>query len=469
MTPLTECRGIPQVFHKYFITRIRFVLIACIAALSLQAKAQNKTTTDTVPYLTLDQCIAYALQYQPHAKQALINIDIARKTNAINLAGWMPQVNLSANIYHYIQLPTSLVTNQSNPDGPPVPVKAGVSNTSTPQLSVTEALFSPNLLYSAESAHLFVEQAKQASDSNQINIIAGVSKSFYNLLFNLEQITVLIEDTARLGKSVRDAYHQYIGGIVDKTDYKEAIITLNNSKAQLKQAQENVIPLYAQLQQEMGFPPEKKFNVNFDTAKMMNEIKADTIQQLKYENRIEYQLLSTSQKLQQQTINYYKYNFLPTVSAFYFYNYEFESDDFSSLYSQAYPYSYIGASINIPLFTGLARLEGIQRAKLQGQILDLDADNLKLTIYAEYTSALANYKTNLYDLMALRENDAMAKDVYNVVTLQYKQGIVAYLNVITAESNLISSEISYLNALFQVLSSKVDLEKAMGNITPSKH
>jgi outer membrane protein TolC len=36
--------------------------------------------------------------------------------------------------------------------------------------------------------------------------------------------------------------------------------------------------------------------------------------------------------------------------------------------------------------------------------------------------------------------------------------------VITAESNLISSEISYLNALFQVLLSKVDLEKAMGNI-----
>jgi outer membrane protein TolC len=48
--------------------------------------------------------------------------------------------------------------------------------------------------------------------------------------------------------------------------------------------------------------------------------------------------------------------------------------------------------------------------------------------------------------------------------LQYQQGIVAYLNVITAESNLISSEIGYLNALFQLLSSKIDLEKSMGSI-----
>jgi outer membrane protein TolC len=41
---------------------------------------------------------------------------------------------------------------------------------------------------------------------------------------------------------------------------------------------------------------------------------------------------------------------------------------------------------------------------------------------------------------------------------------VPYLNVITAQSNLITSEIGYINALFQVLSSKVDVEQAMGVI-----
>jgi outer membrane protein TolC len=65
----------------------------------------------------------------------------------------------------------------------------------------------------------------------------------------------------------------------------------------------------------------------------------------------------------------------------------------------------------------------------------------------------------------LQKNTALAKRVYFVVTLQYQQGIVPYLNVITAESNLITSEINYINALFQVLSSKIDLEKAMGTIT----
>jgi outer membrane protein TolC len=102
---------------------------------------------------------------------------------------------------------------------------------------------------------------------------------------------------------------------------------------------------------------------------------------------------------------------------------------------------------------------------LQQQLIGWDEADLKLQINKEYTTALASYKGNFYNLQLLQKNVAMARRVYFVVTLQYKQGIVPYLNVITAESNLITSEISYLNALFQVLSSKVDLQKAMGSIS----
>jgi outer membrane protein TolC len=277
-------------------------------------------------------------------------------------------------------------------------------------------------------------------------------------------MNVLQDDTTRLGKTLRDAYHQYIGGTVDKTDYKEATISLNNSKAQLKQAKESVRPEYAVLKQLLGFPPEKEFRVSFDTVQMMKEINFDTTQLLQYEKRIEYQQLQTIKRLQQMLVRYYKNQFLPSLSAFYNYTYEYESNTLPNFLNQGYPYSYVGASINIPLFTGMRRMESIQRAKLQGQQIDLAIVGLKSHIYSEYTEALANYKSNLYDLNVLRDNVAMAKDVYGVVSLQYTQGLIEYLNVITAESNLISSEISYLNALFQVLLSKVDLEKAMGNI-----
>jgi len=252
---------------------------------------------------------------------------------------------------------------------------------------------------------------------------------------------------------------------VDETDYEEAEITLNNSIAQLKQANENVVPLYASLKHLIGYPPQDQFNVSFDTLQMMQGINIDTTKQLQYEKRIEYQELNTAASLQDEQVHYYRFSFLPTVSAFYNYNLGYESNQFSNLFSTSYPSSLIGLSFNIPIFTGFTRLNNLKKAKLQREIIGWQQTDLRSQIYEEYTTALANYKSNIFNLKLLQKNVALAKRTYFVVTLQYKQGIVPYLNVITAESNLISSEITYLNDLFTVLSSKIDLEKAMGSIT----
>jgi outer membrane protein TolC len=98
-------------------------------------------------------------------------------------------------------------------------------------------------------------------------------------------------------------------------------------------------------------------------------------------------------------------------------------------------------------------------------LINWDEKDLKLGLYKDYTVSLANYKSNLYSFQEQQKNVGMAKRVYFVIDLQYKQGVVAYLNVITAESNLITAEINYTNSLFQLLSSKIDLQKAMGDIT----
>jgi outer membrane protein TolC len=440
---------------------IRFLSVTGLMIFSLQPEAQNSLAVDSNQSLTLDQCIDYAFKHQPALFQSYINQSITKTNNAINLSGWYPQINLGGNFTHYNQLPTSFTTDSS---GAPLKIHTGVVNSAVPALTVTQAIFSPSLLYAAKASNFYVKQAEQVTDSTKIDLVVSVSKAFYNLLLTIEQINVLKEDTARLGKNLSDAYHQYVGGIVDMTDYQEAAITLNNSKAQLKQAIENVIPQYATLKQLMGWPPQNQFNVNFDTARMKNDISFDTTQDLVYEKRIEYQILQTGKTLQHQITDYYRLSFLPTVSGFFNYDFQYENNNLAALYANVYPYSFVGLSVNLPIFTGFYRLKNIQKSKLQEQLLDWNQVSLKSEIYTEYTTALANYKGNLYNLYMMQDNVGMAKNVYDIVSLQYQQGVVPYLNVITAESNLITSQIGYLNALFQVLSNKVDLQKAMGII-----
>ena len=482
-----------------FITSYRFRILLLILFSTLTSHAQNKNakSNNSVPppvsvpdtsknrlvlpvtvrdsgnngaeYLTLRQCIDYAMQHQPDLNKALINVDITKKTNAVNLSGLLPQANASGNLVHYFQSSGNNNTSSNSGNGSTANTgsrSGNFANTFIPGVSVTQTLFNPSLLYAAKSAPLYLKQAQQVTDSTKIFLVSSVSKAFYNVLLTLEQINVLKEDTARLGQSVRDAYHQYKGGIVDETDYEEANITLNNSMAQLKQAKENVIPQYAALKQLIGYPPQKQFNVSFDTTEMAQNIHIDTLQQLQYEKRIEYQQITTSKELQAKAINYYKLSFLPTVSAFYNYNITYLNNNLPNLFgSAAIPNSLVGVSLSIPIFTGLSRLNNLKKAKLQQQVISWNEADLRSQIYKEYTMALASYRGNYYNLQLLQKNVSMATRVYFVVNLQYKQGIVPYLNVITAESNLISSEISYLNALFQVLSNKIDLQKAMGNIS----
>jgi len=463
--------GLKMPNHPVYNSIIRISIIFCFLFQSLAVCAQtvdtnklvlpilrDSTKGGSIEYLTVKQCVDYALKHQPYVNIAAINIDVARETNGVNLAAWLPQVNVAGSFEHQIQ--QAPVNSNANTGG----FKPD-ANSFVPTLSVTQAIFSPALLLAGRSAPLYVKQAQQVSDSTKIGVVANVAKAFYNVLLTLEQINVLKEDTARLGKNLRDAYHQYKGGIVDETDYLEAGISLNNSQVSLKQANENVVPLYASLKRLMGYPPEQQFNVSFDTLQMMQDIHIDTTEQLRYEKRIEYQALATSKALQNQLVNYYRTEFLPTLSGFFDYNLNFQSNTLPQIFSSSYPTSVVGLTVSIPIFTGFARIHNLRKARLQDKIIDYQGLDLKSQIYSEYTTALANYKSNLYNLQLSQKNVAMAKRVYFVVTLQYKQGIVAYLNVITAESNLITSETTYLNALFQVLSNKIDLEKAMGNIT----
>lgn len=110
-------------------------------------------------------------------------------------------------------------------------------------------------------------------------------------------------------------------------------------------------------------------------------------------------------------------------------------------------------------------MQNLSKARLQVERIDLDIVNSTNTITTQYTQALSNYKSNYTNWQTLKENVELARDVYKVVSLQYREGIKTYLDVIVAQSDLRTSELNYYNSLFQVLSSKIDLQRALGTLT----
>ena len=435
--------------------RNQFLLIAIILSCSLKGFTQS-SQKDSLPNATLDACIQYALTHQPVIQQSLLDEKITQATIRSKLGDWFPQLGLDAYYQHNFKLPTNFFNGAYTANG--------TSNISSIGISGTQNIFNRDVLLAARSSSDIKKAASQITDSTKIGIIADVSKAFYDVLLTQRQILVLDEDIVRLNRSLQDAYNQYKGGIVDKTDYKRATISLNNAKAQKKQQQDLLTAKYFYLRQLMGYPDSTQLQLQYDSLQLEREIQFDTLQEINYDNRIEYRLLQTEKTLQEYNLKYYKWGYLPSAYIYGVYNFGYLNSDFGKLYERAFPNSNIGVQLNFPIFQGTKRTYQVKAAKWQVERLDWEMEMLQSGIRTQYAQALAFYKGNLANYIALKENVQLATEVYNVIMLQYQQGIKTYLDVIIAESDLRTSQLNLYTALYQLLQSKIDVQKALGTL-----
>jgi outer membrane protein len=406
---------------------------------------------------TLENCVHYALLHQPLLKQSALDEEITDYSIRSKLADWYPQLNFNYALEHFPQLPVSIFQGS--------PIKVGLENTSSGQFSITQTIFDRDVLLASSSAADVRTGIRQQTIRNKIDVVVAVSKAYYAALETQEQIALLDEDILRLRQSLKDAYELYKGGIVDNTDYKRATISLNSAIAQRRQNQELLKANYSFLKEQMGYPMNLDLKLHYDSTQMEKEAFFDTNQTVQYGDRIEYQLLQTQKHLQEDNLMYYKWEFLPSLSAFGTYTLNYQNDQFSKLYSRNYPTSVVGLELSFPIFEGGKRLTQIWQADLELKRIDYDIRLLKNSISSEYAQAIANYKSNLNTYHILKDNLDLAREVYRTILLQYRAGTKTYLEVITAETDLRTTQVNLTNALFLLLSSKLDVEKALGTIS----
>lgn len=418
--------------------------------------AQQYKDDSLLQNATLENCIQHAIAHNPDLQNAKLNEEITETIIKSKLADWYPQLNLNYNLQHNFQLQTLNFNGML--------IHTGTVNTSSIQFGATQNIFNRDVLLATRTSKDVRLQAQQNTKEQNINIAAMVSKAFYDVILTTQQIRVTEQDIERINVSLKDAFYQYQSGITDKTDYKRATISLNNAKAQKKTGDETLKAKVTYLKELMGYPFYKNLDLAYDTAQMANEIYLDTLQNVNYSARIEVQLLETQKKLQQYNLQYYKWSFLPDVSAFGNYNLNFLNNQFTKLYKQSYPNSYAGILLSIPIFQGGKRLQQIKQAQLEIRQVDNSIKSVQNNINTQYIQALASYKSNLYNFYSIKENLGLANEVYDVIRLQYRAGIKTYLEVINSETDLRTAQINYYNALYQLLSSKVDVAQSLGNI-----
>lgn len=449
--------NLPYISSVISFSKRLVISLGVVSLISHSAYAQNNNSDSLLHEVNLKSAIDYAISHQPNIQQALLDEEITSSTIKSKLADWYPQINFGYNFQHNFLLQSTVFAGNT--------VKIGVNNTSAGQFTLSQTIFNRDVLLARRTKDNVLLQSQQATANNKIDLVVLVTKAYYDILTTQQQIKVAAENIIRVERSLKDATAQYKAGITDKIDYKRATISLNAIKASKRSNEALLDAKLEYLKSLMSYPQTGQFNIVYDSVAMENDIAIDTLQKPSYNDRIEFKLLETQQKLLAANVAYNKWSYLPSVSLNGAYNLNFQNDDFGKLYNKNFPNSYAGLTLAFPIFQGGKRKANIQTAELQLKRNDYAILGLKNNIDAQYAQAVAGYRSNLENYLALKENVVLAKEVYEVIELQYRSGIKTYLEVITAETDLRTAQINYFNALYQILASKTDVQKSLGQIT----
>ncbi|MFI5450926.1 TolC family protein [Pedobacter sp. UC225_61] len=454
-------------------------------SLAFPALAQQKDTTAS---FSLQDAISYAQQHQTSIINAKIDEQIAINTVKKTIGIGLPQISANADFNDFLKMPTSIFPDFISPlvykaftdnnvkdgNGNPItmpaglggstPVQFGTKFTSSASLQVTQLLFDGSYLVGLQASKTYKELSQKNTTRSKIETTFAVTKAYYSVLVSNEQLALIDANLERLKKSLNDTEQMLKNGFVEKIDV-DRLSVLNNN---LLTERENVIRLLALnvnlLKFQMGMTigstltlTDRISDVNIDKTPILND-------GLTYNKRIEYSLLQTQKKLNELDVKRYKSLYLPTLSAFGNTSANFQDNKFSNLYDKSFPSTVIGLKLSIPLYAGGQKLYQLRNAKLESLKTDNNLINLKNSIDLEVAQAQTTYLNGQKSLENQKRNMELAKEVLRVTKIKYDQGVGSSLEVTTAETSLKEAQNNYINALYDMLINKVNLDKALGNI-----
>jgi len=449
------------------------IIIWCVAVTGSYAQQAGPDTATL--NMRLQDCINYAYQHQDSVKNATLDVKSAEYKIKETIATGLPQVSGTASFQYYFTPPPSVGPNFEalnsgkpfDPNAPLVKYPFGATNyTNNYTLQATQLLFSGTYIVGLQAVKTFKELYQRSLTRTKIETNVSVAKAYYQVLVSNEQIKLLDANIAQLKEQLDQTIQQNKQGFVEKIDVDRLQVQYDN----LVTNKENTVRLldlnYQMLKFQMGMSIYAKINLTdkLEDIEFTDHLADYATDTAFYRNRIEYNLLETNVKLNQLNAKSKKAEFLPTFSANGGYGEVFEENHFRYLYDNAYNQSYIGLNLNIPIFSGGQRINQLRELNITTEKSQNDLFDAKNALSLQASNARITYYNNLQSLNNQKHSQQLAQEVLHVARVKYQQGVGSSLEVTQAETDLQSADNQYIQALYNVLIGKVDLEKAYGRI-----
>lgn len=440
------------------------IWLFCLALFSSTGFAQTPASKYE---FSIQQAVDYARKNNIQVKNALLDLQIQQQTNRDITSAALPSVTASVGVTDYLQIPTSLIPGEvfGQPAGTYIPVQFGTKYNSTANIQLQQLLFDGQVFIGLQARATSLEWRRKYTEVTEEVIKTNIYKIYYQLVVSKTQIELLDANINRLNKLEHDTRELYKNGFAEKLDLDKIAVQLSNLQTEKIKALNNIDIGYLGLKTLMGMPVKDSLIL---TDKISDEkIKEDFIDDegFQYGDRKDFQYLQLSKKLNEFNIRRYKLSYYPTVSLTGAYSKNAQRNTFNFFgKGDWFTTSYIGLNVAIPVFDGFAKDARIKKSKLELQQTENQISNLQLSIDNEVAQAKLNFRSAISTMNFQKKNMELAETVYNQTKKKYEIGSGSNTEITAAQTDLVTAQTNYINALYTAIIAKVDYQKATGKL-----
>jgi outer membrane protein TolC len=403
--------------------------------------AGTKPSISTDQPVILKEAIKLALQYQPQLTQSAAALSAAE--------GRLKQVESG-------RYPTIGVSAQYNKTGP---AESGGSNPGI----YTTSFSGRQLVYDFGRTPAEVSQARnqreatrQALEQTRQELINGVKQAYYILLQNQRLVEVQHLNLTDQQAHLEEAKARFDVGVAPRADVVRAETAVADAVLTLASAQNFAAISRVNLNLAIGLDPRTPIKVaETEEAAPSLEDPAAFVERA-FNNRPEMKQARANLKAAQEALKVARTNNLPALSASA--SYGWSGIDFPP---DTLGWSY-GAALSWPFFDVGMTKGLVQTAKANVTSAQASLVQTEQFVSSDVVQAYLNLQTAVEKVAAAKAGVVNAEESIRLATGRYQAGVAAYIEVIDAQTALVTAQTNQVNALYGLSTARAAFEKALG-------
>ncbi|MDX2362022.1 MAG: TolC family protein [Crocinitomicaceae bacterium] len=434
--------------------------INVLATLFLSLIAQLAISQE-VKLLTLEEAKEYTLDHHIAIVNAEHDVDFAQQQIIETRGMGLPQVEITGQFSHFINIPVSVVDatlfNPSAPAGSQMEFQMGTEYSTTGTLQANQMLFNGIYIVGLKASKLFKSLQMMSTETTKEELVFNTIQAYQLAVIARENMTFSDSIVALTERMVDDQKHFLEVGAILQEDMDQlsySLLTAMDVAATAKMQYQNAISL---LKYSMGYPMDETIEVA-ETSEILlgkRSLSAGSIQ-----DNLTLAMMQKKVELSVYGIKQHKVAHLPSLYAFFSHSYNAYRSEFNFFADEKwYPQTVWGLQLSIPIFSGLQRHARVEQAKITYMKDQNDLKRLERALQLQEIQFKNNLTGALNKYELLKENIALAESIYENAATKKEIGKANGMLVTQKQNQLLIAQAQYLGSLMDLFQAQLDMDK----------